>query len=55
MRPRVLLYTLPPSGGDFFPISLGYIAASLKADDIEAVVAEVDQITKHTSREIRIL
>jgi len=52
MRPRVLLYTLPPSGGDFFPISLGYIAASLKAADIEAVVAEVDQITEHTSREI---
>lgn len=52
MKPRVLLYTLPPSGGDFFPISLGYIAASLKAADIEAVVAEVDQITEHTSREI---
>ena len=48
MRPRVLLYTLAPSGGDFFPISLGYIAASLKAHDIEAVVAEVDQITKRT-------
>jgi len=52
MKPRVLLYTLPPSGGDFFPISLGYIAASLKADDIEAVVAEVDQITERTGREV---
>ena len=52
MRPRVLLYTLPPSGGDFFPISLGYIAASLKAHDIETVVAEVDQITKRTSQEV---
>ncbi|MFA4889151.1 MAG: radical SAM protein [Candidatus Omnitrophota bacterium] len=52
MRPGVLLYTLPPSGGDFFPISLGYIAASLKAHDIEAVVAEVDQITKRTSKEV---
>ena len=52
MRPRVLLYTLPPSGGDFFPISLGYIAASLKAHDIEAVVAEVDRITKRTGQEV---
>ncbi len=52
MRPRVLLYTLPPSGGDLFPISLGYIAASLKAHDIEAVVAEVDQITKRTGQEV---
>ena len=52
MRPRVLLYTLAPSGGDFFPISLGYIAASLKAHDIEAVVAEVDQIAKRTDQEV---
>ena len=52
MRPRVLLYTLAPSGGDFFPISLGYIAASLKAHDIEAVVAEVDQITKRTGQKV---
>jgi len=52
MRPRVLLYTLAPSGGDFFPISLGYIAASLKAHDIEAVVAEVERITKRTGQEV---
>ncbi len=52
MRPRVLLYTLPPSGGDFFPISLGYIAASLQAHDIEAVIAEVEQITKRTGQEV---
>ena len=52
MKPRVLLYTLPPSGGDFFPISLGYIAASLRAHDIDAVVAEVDQITTRTGREV---
>ncbi|MFA5319801.1 MAG: radical SAM protein [Candidatus Omnitrophota bacterium] len=50
--PRVLLYTLPPSGGDFFPVSLGYIAASLKAQNIEAVVAEVDRITARTGREV---
>ncbi len=52
MKPKVLLYTLPPSGGDFFPVSLGYIAASLKAQGIEAVVAEVNQITKRTGQEI---
>ncbi|MDP1853293.1 MAG: radical SAM protein [Candidatus Omnitrophota bacterium] len=52
MKPRVLLYTLAPSGGDFFPVSLGYIAASLKAHDIEAVVAEVNQITKRTGQEV---
>jgi len=50
--PRVLLYTLPPSGGDFFPVSLGYIAASLKAHNIEAVVAEVERITARTGQEI---
>jgi anaerobic magnesium-protoporphyrin IX monomethyl ester cyclase len=52
MKPRVLLYTLPPSGGDFFPISLGYIAASLKTHHIDAVIAQVDKITKRTNREI---
>ena len=52
MSPKVLLYTLPPSGGDFFPISLGYLAASLRAQNIEAVVAEVDQITSRTAQEI---
>ena len=52
MSARVLLYTLPPSGGDLFPISLGYIAASLKAHGFEAVVAEVDQITKNTGQEV---
>lgn len=52
MKPKVLLYTLPPSGGDFFPISLGYIAANLKANNIEAVVAEVNQINKRTGQEV---
>ncbi len=52
MGHRVLLYTLAPSGGDFFPISLGYIAASLKAHNIEVAIAEVDQITKHTGKEV---
>lgn len=46
------MYTLPPSGGDFFPISLGYIAASLKFHKIDAVVAEVDSVTKRTGQEV---
>ena len=49
---RVLLYTLPPAGGDLFPIALGYIAASLKANGIDAVVAEIDKVTKKTSQEV---
>jgi anaerobic magnesium-protoporphyrin IX monomethyl ester cyclase len=49
---RVLLYTLPPAGGDLFPISLGYIAATLKVSGIDAVVAEIDKVTKNTSREV---
>jgi radical SAM superfamily enzyme YgiQ (UPF0313 family) len=52
MNARVLLYTLPPSGGDFFPISLGYIAASLKVHNIETVIAEIDRITKRTGPEV---
>ncbi len=52
MRPKVLLYSLPPPGGDLFPISLGYIAASLKAAGVEGAVAEIDVITKRTGREI---
>jgi len=52
MRPKVILYNLPPSGGDLFPISLGYIAASLKACGVEGVVAEIDAITKRTGQEI---
>ncbi|MEI8348899.1 MAG: radical SAM protein [Candidatus Omnitrophota bacterium] len=52
MKPKVLLYTLPPSGGDFFPISLGYIAASLKKHGIETMIAEIDRITKRTSQEV---
>ncbi|HTY44842.1 MAG TPA: radical SAM protein [Patescibacteria group bacterium] len=45
MRPRVLLFNLPPSGGDLFPISLGYIAASLSAHRVETALAEIDRIT----------
>ncbi len=52
MTPKVILYNLPPSGGDLFPISLGYIAASLKACGVEGVVAEIDVVTKRTGREV---
>ncbi len=52
MRPKVLLYSLPPAGGDLFPISLGYIAASLKAVGVEGAVAEIDVITQRTGKEI---
>jgi radical SAM superfamily enzyme YgiQ (UPF0313 family) len=52
MSPKVILYNLPPSGGDLFPISLGYIAASLKAAGVEGVVAEIDVVTKRTAQEI---
>ncbi len=47
-----MLYNLPPSGGDLFPISLGYIAASLKAAGIEGAVAEIDVVAKLTGKEI---
>ncbi len=47
-----MLYSLPPPGGDLFPISLGYIAASLKAAGVEGAVAEIDVITARTGREI---
>ena len=49
---RVLLYNLEPSGGDFFPISLGYIAASLKAHGIATVVAEVLAVTRKAAKEV---
>ncbi len=52
MRPKVIIYNLPPSGGDLFPISLGYIAASLKACGVDGVVAEIDVVTKRTGQEI---
>jgi len=52
MKPKVLLYNLPPSGGDHFPISLGYIAASLAMHGIESALAEIDVITPRTGQEI---
>lgn len=52
MNPKVILYNLPPSEGDLFPISLGYIAASLKVCGVEGVVAEIDAVTKRTGQEI---
>lgn len=52
MRPKVLLFNLPPLGGDLFPISLGYIAASLARHNIGSVIAEISAVTPLTDREI---
>jgi len=52
MRPRVLLFNLPPLGGDLFPISLGYISASLAERNIDSVIAEIDSLTSLTDRSI---
>ena len=52
MRPKVLLFNLPPLGGDLFPVSLGYIAASLARHNIESVIGEIGAVTSLTDREI---
>lgn len=52
MKARVLLYNLPPSGGDLFPISLGYIAASLKKNKIQTVLAEIQHLNSRTGQEV---
>jgi len=36
-----MLIYLPPSGGDLFPISLGYIAASLKRHGIDVILVDL--------------
>jgi len=53
LYPKVVLYNLPPSGGDLFPISLGYIAASLKSVGVEGVVAEIDVVSERTFQEMK--
>jgi anaerobic magnesium-protoporphyrin IX monomethyl ester cyclase len=52
MRPKVLLFNLPPLGGDLFPVSLGYIAASLASRDIESVICEINEVKELTDLEI---
>ncbi|HNQ50384.1 MAG TPA: radical SAM protein [Candidatus Omnitrophota bacterium] len=52
MKPKVLLFNLPPLGGDLFPISLGYIAASLAGRNIDSVICEIDTVTSVTDRQI---
>lgn len=52
MKPKVLLFNLPPLGGDLFPISLGYVAASLASHDITSVICEISGVTALTDREI---
>jgi len=52
MNTKVLLFNLPPLGGDLFPISLGYIAASLAKHNIDSVIAEIDSLTTLTDKSI---
>ena len=52
MNTKVLLFNLPPLGGDLFPISLGYIAASLAKHNIGSVIAEIDSLTTLTDKSI---
>ncbi len=47
-----MLFNLPPLGGDLFPISLGYIAASLASHNIESVICEIDAVTPLTDQDI---
>lgn len=52
MKAKVLLFNLPPLGGDLFPISLGYVAASLASHNIESVIGEIDVVKPSTAKEI---
>ncbi|MFA5300763.1 MAG: cobalamin-dependent protein, partial [Lutibacter sp.] len=52
MKAKVLLFNLPPLGGDLFPISLGYVAASLASHNIESVIGAIDVIKPSTAKEI---
>jgi radical SAM superfamily enzyme YgiQ (UPF0313 family) len=52
VKAKVLLFNLPPLGGDLFPISLGYVAASLASHNIESVIGEIDEIKPSTAKEI---
>lgn len=52
MRSKVLLFNLPPLGGDLFPVSIGYIAASLARRGIESVICEIPSDTALTDQEI---
>jgi len=52
MNTKVLFFNLPPLGGDLFPISIGYIVASLATHNIDSAIAEVDSITTLTDKSI---
>lgn len=52
MKSKVLLFNLPPAGGNLYPVSLGYIAASLTKHSIETAIAEIDEITPRTGQSI---
>ena len=51
-KPKVLLFNLPPEGGDLFPISLGYIAASLASRNIDSVIGDIRTVTSVTGKDI---
>jgi anaerobic magnesium-protoporphyrin IX monomethyl ester cyclase len=52
VKSKVLLFNLPPLGGDLFPISLGYIAASLAKYNIDSVIGEISEVTSLTDKKI---
>jgi anaerobic magnesium-protoporphyrin IX monomethyl ester cyclase len=52
VRSKVLLFNLPPLGGDLFPVPLGYIAASLARRNIDSIICEIDTDTSLTEPEI---
>ena len=47
-----MLFNLPPLGGDLFPVSLGYIAASLASHNIDSVIGEIGTVTSLSDRQI---
>jgi len=53
VRSKVLLFNLPPLGGDLFPVSLGYIAASLARRNIDSMICEIDADSSLSPDDIR--
>ncbi len=49
---KILLYSLPPTGGDLFPVSQGYIAASLRAAGFDCALGEVESLSTRTGQEV---
>jgi len=51
-NPQVLLILLPPSGGDLFPVSLGYIAASLIRQGIDTRLVDLTSGSPKSQKEV---